>query len=213
MRRPRSPKRCSPGARRSPASRKQHGAVEDTAQLVGRDGKVIAAGGAPDLAFSVAPARQPTFQPAHARRRQLAGRPRSGGDRREHGQTPQLQDRPDDRRDRPRRRAAPAHLRHRQDRRRLLARRRDDRDLRIRVAQKALPQARRARLDLDRGQPRLHADPAGRTRSSRCCRPTPRFAPAKHRPSRQTKTPTASSRSSTTSCSPSAASPCSWARS
>jgi putative ABC transport system permease protein len=46
-----------------PGVAEAQGAVEDTAQLVGRDGKVIAVGGAPDLAFSVHPHGNQRFNP------------------------------------------------------------------------------------------------------------------------------------------------------
>ena len=46
-----------------PGVAEAQGAVEDRAQLVGRDGKVIAVGGAPDLAFSVHPGANQRFNP------------------------------------------------------------------------------------------------------------------------------------------------------
>ena len=51
------------GARRCRGSRKRRARVDDPAQLVGRNGKVIATGGAPGLAFSVHPHGNQRFNP------------------------------------------------------------------------------------------------------------------------------------------------------
>ncbi len=56
-----------PAVQRLPGVAEAEGGVSDTAKLVGRDGKVISVGGAPNLAFSVHPQRQPALQPAEAR--------------------------------------------------------------------------------------------------------------------------------------------------
>ncbi len=52
-----------PAVQRLPGVAEAEGGVSDTAKLVGRDGKVISVGGAPDLAFSVHPNGNQRFNP------------------------------------------------------------------------------------------------------------------------------------------------------
>ena len=71
-----------------PGVAEAQGGIADTAQLVGRNGKVISSGGAPGLAFSVHPSGNQRFNPLDARRRHLAVWVRRSRDRREHGRRP-----------------------------------------------------------------------------------------------------------------------------
>ena len=161
------------------------GGIADSAQLVGRNGKVISRGGAPGLAFSVtrtAPALQPadadagTWPSGPTRSRSTRRRPtrstsRSGNRSAIVARGPV--------------REVP-HRRHRQVRRRLVARRRDDRDLRPADRAATLPQGGPARLDRRRRQARRHARAAGRADHSRCCRRGARSRPAQQQAAQQT---------------------------
>ena len=80
----------------SPTSPTRSAASAAIANLVGKNGKVIAFGGAPHLGFSVDPTR-PAVQHARARRRHVAAG-RRGRDRQVDGREEALPGRPDDRR-------------------------------------------------------------------------------------------------------------------
>ena len=91
-RRRRSTSRCSPKVKALPDVGAAIGGVGGDAQLIGKDGKAIVFGGAPNLGFSVDPT-QPDVQQPHARERALAGR-RRGRDRQLDGRQEGPADRP-----------------------------------------------------------------------------------------------------------------------
>ena len=68
-----------------PGVAQTEGGISDTAQLVGRDGKVISSGGAPGLAFSVQPHGSQRFNPLQLVSGAWPVRPRRDRDRRQHG--------------------------------------------------------------------------------------------------------------------------------
>ena len=127
---------------RCPASQDAVGGVEyDQTHLVGRNGKSISTGGAPNLGFSVNP-RDQLFNPLKL----VAGRwpvgSGRGRDRQGHGRQARLQGRAADRRVGARPDEAVPHRRHRRARRRLDDRRRDHRDLRPADGAEAVPEGR-----------------------------------------------------------------------
>ena len=120
----------------------------DAVQLIGKDGKAIVYGGAPNLGFSIARGGLPV-QPAHARPGVLAGR-RRGRDRQVDGRQRGLRRRRLCRRTGRRPGAPPPHLRNREVRLGGDDRRRHARRFRPPHRARPLRQARQARRD--RGQ-------------------------------------------------------------
>ena len=129
------------------------GGSRTQAGLVGHNGKVIARGGAPGLAFSYTPAGQ-RFSPLTPGQRPLAERPGRDRHRRRDRQQAALLGRPADRRRRARARAAVHDRRHGQVRRRLLARRRHARAVHAPDGPATLQQAGPVRPDQRRRQAR-----------------------------------------------------------
>ncbi len=160
------------------------------------------------------PGRRRALQPADAHVRQVAARARPGGDGRAHRLGSAHHGRRQGRRGRPRRQGEAVHgQRHRAVRGLDLARRRDDRGLRPAHRPGALQQGGPARPDLRRREAGRVVVRARRARSSRCCRRTRRCGPASSRRRSRPTRPPRSSRSCATSCSRSAASRSSSARS
>ena len=196
-----------------PGVQEAQGGISDTAQLVGRNGKVISSGGAPGLAFSVHAHGNQRFNPLQL----VAGTwPSGAGEVAIDANT--------------------AETKHYAVGQTIgvIARGAEQR-MRIAgiakiggvsslggatmaifdfsVAQRLFGKVGKPRLDLDRGQARIHAG-AGRARSQRDpAARARRCARAKRKPSTRRATRTGSSTSSRTSCSRSRASRCSSARS
>ena len=136
------------------------GGISDTAQLVGRNGKVISSGGAPGLAFSYSTAGE-HFNPLQLTSGRLPDQPERDRHRRLDREQARLQGRRRDRRRRAGARGAVPDRGHRQDRRRLLARGRHDLGVHAGQGAGAVQQGRQIRLDQRRRQARVLA-PAAR---------------------------------------------------
>ena len=132
------------------------GSISDSAQLVGRDGKVISSGGAPGLAFSYSPEGE-RFNPLTLDQRQVPERSRRDRHRLVDREQAPLQARSGDRRRRAGARREVSDRRNSRDRWRFLARWRHDVDLHAAQGSAAVRQGGQVRPDQRRRPAGLHA--------------------------------------------------------
>ena len=146
--------------RHLPGVLEAEGGIDDQSRLVGRNGKVIASGLGPGLAFSVNPAGNQRFNPLELTSGRWPSAPDEIAIDKVDGGQEALRGRRHDRRDRARAGEDLPDRRPRQVRRPQLARRRDALDLRPADRAAAVRQGREARLDRRRLEAERHADGA-----------------------------------------------------